>query len=76
MPVYRDGDVVLVSPKAGIRRADRVIVRTTGGEVMAKELSRQTATRVELGSLNPAHPPRTLAPREIAWMARIVWVTQ
>lgn len=76
MPVYRDGDVVLVSPKAGIRRADRVIVRTTGGEVMAKELSRQTATRVELGSLNPAHPPRTLPPREIAWMARIVWVTQ
>jgi phage repressor protein C with HTH and peptisase S24 domain len=43
---------------------------------MAKELSRQTATRVELGSLNPAHPPRTLPPREIAWMARIVWVTQ
>jgi phage repressor protein C with HTH and peptisase S24 domain len=76
MPVYRDGDVVLVSPKAGIRRADRVIVRTTGGEVMAKELSRQTATRVELGSLNPAHPPRPLPPREIAWMARIVWVTQ
>ena len=27
-PAYRDGDVILVSPAAPIRRADRVVVRT------------------------------------------------
>lgn len=75
-PVYRDGDVVIVSPSAGVRRGDRVVVRTVGGEVMAKELQRRTATRLELASINPAHPLRVLAPREVAWMARIVWVSQ
>ncbi len=37
-PVFRDGDVVIVSPAAPIRRGDRVVVRTVAGEVMAKQL--------------------------------------
>jgi phage repressor protein C with HTH and peptisase S24 domain len=75
-PVYRDGDTIVVSPNAGIRRGDRVVVKTTGGEVMAKELLRQSAQRIELVSLNRAHPDRTFESHEIAWMARIVWVSQ
>src|SRR6204780_506297 len=42
-PAYRDGDVVIVSPGTPIRRGDRVVVKTRGGEVMAKELKRSTA---------------------------------
>jgi phage repressor protein C with HTH and peptisase S24 domain len=75
-PIYRDGDVIIVSPEASIRRGDRVVVRTTEGEVMAKQLARQTARKVELLSFNPAHPARTLATEEIDWMARIVWASQ
>lgn len=30
-PVFRDGDMVIVSPAAPIRRGDRVVVRTAGG---------------------------------------------
>src|SRR5271154_6503404 len=52
-PVFRDGDLVIVSPSAPIRRGDRVVVRTLAGEVMAKELARRSARRVELKSLNP-----------------------
>src|SRR5579863_905073 len=52
-PAYRDGDVILVSPAAPIRRGDRVVVRTRSGEVMAKELKRRTAKAIELSSLNP-----------------------
>ena len=55
-PVYRDGDMVIVSPSAPIRRGDRVVVRTSKGEVMAKQLARRSARRVELKSLNPATP--------------------
>src|SRR6478736_8279623 len=44
-PVFRDGDVVVVSPAAPVRRGDRVVVRTGKGEVMAKELRRQSAKR-------------------------------
>ncbi len=75
-PVYRDGDIVVVSPSASLRRGDRVVVKTTGGEVMAKQLLRSTANRIELQSINPAHPLRTLTPGEIVWMARIVWASQ
>ena len=75
-PVFRDGDVVLVAPGAPLRRGDRVVVRTTEGEVLAKELARKTAKQVELRSLNREHPDRTLAAAEVDWVARIVWASQ
>ncbi|MBX6742654.1 MAG: helix-turn-helix transcriptional regulator [Acetobacteraceae bacterium] len=75
-PVFRDGDIVIVSPGAPIRRGDRVVVRTQRGEVMAKELKRQSARRIDLRSLNPAHPDYGFDLAEIAWMHRIVWASQ
>jgi len=75
-PVYRDGDTIIVSPAAQIRRNDRVVLRTRGGEVMAKQLIRETATKVELLSINRAHPDRSIPRTEIAWMARIIWASQ
>ena len=75
-PIYRDGDTIVVSPAADIRRGDRVVVRTKEGEVMAKELFRQSARKVELASLNKDHPDRSLNIEEIDWMARIVWASQ
>jgi phage repressor protein C with HTH and peptisase S24 domain len=76
LPLYRDGDVLIVSPSASMRRGDRVVLRTTSGEVMAKELKRRTIRAVELRSLNPAHPDRTVPAAEIAWMARVMWARQ
>ncbi|HYD30085.1 MAG TPA: helix-turn-helix transcriptional regulator [Azospirillaceae bacterium] len=75
-PVYRDGDVVIVSPAASVRRGDRVVVKTKGGEVMAKQLTRETATRIELMSINRAHPDRILARSEVSWIARVIWASQ
>ena len=76
LPLYRDGDIIIVSPAEQVRRGDRVVVRTRDGEVMAKVLHRQTANLVELHSLNPDHPPRTLNARDIDWIARIIWASQ
>ena len=75
-PVFRDGDVVIVSPAAPIRRGDRVVVRSLEGEVMAKQLARRSARRVELRSLNPAHPDRSFDLGEVSWVHRIVWASQ
>lgn len=75
-PVYRDGDVILVSPATAIRRGDRVVVKTRDGEVMVKELKRRTGKALELRSLNPAQVDRTLAATDVAWIARIVWASQ
>ncbi len=76
VPVYRDGNRIVVSPQASIRRGDRVVVKTRDGEVMAKELRRQTARKIELGSFNAAHPERTLGVEELEWVHRIVWSSQ
>lgn len=75
-PTYRDGDVIIVSPAAPVRRGDRVVVKTKNGEVMVKELKRQTAKQVELKSLNADHPEHTLALEDVVWIARIVWASQ
>jgi len=75
-PVFRDGDVVIVSPNAPVRRGDRVVVRTREGEVMAKQLARRSARRIELRSLNPAHQDYNFDLSEIAWLHRIVWASQ
>ncbi len=75
-PAYRDGTIIMVSPASPIRRGDRVVVKTTGSEVMVKELKRRTTKALELQSLNPVHPDRTLDADDVAWIARIVWASQ
>ena len=75
-PVYRDGDTIVVSPQANVRRGDRVVVRTNAGEVFAKQLVRQTAHRIELLSINRSHDDITLKVEDVEWMARIVWASQ
>ena len=75
-PAYRDGDVLVVSPGTPVRRGDRVVVKTRGGEVMVGELKRRTAKALELQSLNPSHIDRTLAAADVEWIARIVWASQ
>ena len=76
MPTYRDGDRIVVSPTAPVRRGDRVVLKTKDGEIMAKELRRQTAKTIELRSLNPEHEDRTFSINDVTWMARIMWVSQ
>jgi phage repressor protein C with HTH and peptisase S24 domain len=75
-PAFRDGDVLVVSPGTPIRRGDRVVVKTRGGEVMIREMKRRTAKTLELQSLNSVHADRTLAAADVAWIARIVWASQ
>ena len=76
LPLYRNGDIIIVSPAARIRRGDRVVVKTASGEVMAKILKRQSSAELELGSFNPEHPSRSVSVHEVAWMARILWASQ
>lgn len=77
LPLYRDGDRIIVDPHTqNLRRGDRVVLKTTEGEVMAKELVRQSALQVELRSLNPQFPNRVIERIHIVWIARIIWASQ
>ena len=75
-PVMRAGDRVVVSPNETVRRGDRVVLKTVQGEVMAKELHRMSDAQVELISVNPDYEDRIIPRREVAWIARIVWIGQ
>jgi phage repressor protein C with HTH and peptisase S24 domain len=74
-PVYRQGDIIIVSPNANIRRGDRVVVRTKRGEVMAKVLERQTAKTLELSSFKD-QDLLSVARDDVEWIARIIWASQ
>jgi len=76
LPLYRDGDIIIVSPNSAVRRGDRVVVKSKEGEVMAKVLNRKTAKTIELVSVNPEHENRTFDVRELEWIARIIWASQ
>ena len=76
MPVYREGDIIILSPGAAVRKGDRVVVRTTDGQVMAKILQRQTSRTLELASFNPNHKTRSYNMKDVDWIARIMWASQ
>jgi phage repressor protein C with HTH and peptisase S24 domain len=75
-PAYRNGNVILVSPGAPIRKGDRVVVKTKAGEVTLAMLKRRTAKALELQPLDATRGERTMAAADVAWIARIVWASQ
>lgn len=75
-PVYRTGDILVISPKSKVRKGDRVVLKTHSGEVMAKEIVRQNTNLVEIKSINPEHENRKIPMNDVAWIARVIWVSQ
>lgn len=76
LPLYRDGDVLIVEASADTRKGDRVVVRTRDGEVLAKVLVRRTTRQIELMSINPDHENIVFDLSEVEWIARILWASQ
>ena len=76
LPVYRADDIVIISPAANVRRGDRVVVKSSTGEVMAQLLENRSRKGVDLHSFNPEFSDIHLAAEQIVWLARIVWASQ
>jgi phage repressor protein C with HTH and peptisase S24 domain len=75
-PVYRDRDVLVVSPAAAVRRGDRVVVKARGGALLFREFLRRTARQVEVRALGAPHETQQLPLKDVAFIARIVWSSQ
>jgi phage repressor protein C with HTH and peptisase S24 domain len=75
-PAYRAGDIIIVSPGTPVRKGDRVVVKTTDGEVLVKELRRKTTKAIDLVSINVEHGDRTVPMNEVMWIGRVVWASQ
>jgi len=75
-PTYRDGDLLIVSPGANIRRHDRILMKAPKADILAGLLVRRTAQRIELLPFAGGQDPMRIAVGDVDWMARIVWVSQ
>ncbi len=76
MPVLRAGDMIVVSPGASVRRNDRVLIRMrSGGPLLIRLLVRITAHRAEFASISTGAREEVMS-ADIAWMSRIVWISQ
>lgn len=75
-PPYREGDILIVSPTAQVRRGDRVLVRTTDARLFAADVVRRTVRRTTLRDLRSNDAPEGLTAEQISWLVRILWVSQ
>jgi phage repressor protein C with HTH and peptisase S24 domain len=75
-PLYRDGDVLILSPTAPIRKGDRVVVRLRNGEIAAGELKRRLVKSLEIHPLTRAGEERTIPMEDVHWTARVMWARQ
>jgi phage repressor protein C with HTH and peptisase S24 domain len=75
-PVLRAGDLLILSPKGSVRRNDRVLLRRRAGSIELGVLLRRTAQRITLGHLTQTDDERPLELNEVAWIARILWISQ
>jgi phage repressor protein C with HTH and peptisase S24 domain len=74
-PIYRDGDILVLSPKANIRRHDRVALKAAAGDIALGVLDRRTAQRIELRSFG-RNEIVAFAVAEVVWLSRVIWASQ
>ena len=75
-PVYREGDVIILSPRASIRRGDRVILKLRNGKVLAGRLVHKGVRKVQLAPLTGGAADRALDADQVAWISRVLWASQ
>lgn len=76
LPQYGDGDILIVAPKAAVRRGDKIVLRTATGTLLMRHLHRRTANTVELCAFGDDVPNEIFNVSEIEWIARIIWASQ
>lgn len=72
-PVFRHGDLVIVSPSADVGPGDRILVRTQQGEMLIAELQSLNEREVWLKSLGREQAARSLPVNQVQWISRISW---
>ena len=75
-PVYRDGDTVVASRLAEIRRGDRIIIGTTPGIALIRKVVRQDADGYHVDVIRPAGQPQFVPQNQVWFAARILWASQ
>lgn len=75
-PVYRDGDTVVASRSAEIRRSDRIIIGTASGTALVRKVVRHDADGYYVEAIRQAGQPQFVPQDQVRFAARILWVSQ
>ncbi|HET6619077.1 MAG TPA: helix-turn-helix transcriptional regulator [Dongiaceae bacterium] len=75
-PVYRDGDLIIASPEAEVRRGDRIVAGTSSGAVVLRRVGRQEAEGLYLEAMTETASGAFFKSGDIRWIARVVWASQ
>lgn len=75
LPLYRNGDKLLVTLNAAMRRGDRVFILPHEGEALIAEFLRNTSKKVDLVKLKTGED-FSLTLENIAQMGRVMWISQ
>ena len=76
LPVYRRGDVIVMSPDNEVHPGDRVVIRKQNGELSVAVLRSHGASSIEFTTLSPSVDSWHVNTRDIDWISRIVWASQ
>ncbi|WP_417670615.1 S24 family peptidase [Roseibium sp.] len=76
LPLYRDGDVIIVAPDMPLRRGDRVVVKQKQKALSVLSLHRRTSMTMEFCAVNAGDDILKIQHRDIDWVGRILWASQ
>ena len=75
-PVFKQSDILIISPASPIRPGDRVVIKTIADELTIKEIGHLTPERVALKALKPGQEDYELPTESVSWASRIIWASQ
>lgn len=78
-PFYYNGDVLIISSQASIRKGDKIIIKKIDGMVIARRFVKQTAQAVFVSQSTDSecqNNDERLEKSEIEWFSRVMWVSQ
>lgn len=75
-PKYREGDIVIFSPRATVRSGDDAFVRFEDGQTTFKRVYFETSEAIRLQPRNAAYEPQTVTPERLTGVWRAVFKYQ
>lgn len=75
-PLYRNGDVLFITTAVEPEPGDRVAVKLSIGEILAKVYMGRSDNEYVFRAVSPDHPDASLRADVVDWVARIVYATQ
>lgn len=76
LPLYRDGDILVLSPQSDRRTGDRVVLKTLDSKVMVGELVKLSQDSITMRLLMSTRELVKVPTSNTMWLYRILWASQ